>query len=219
MIAPIYLRLGRFDDAVKARRNALRLNGETAERQTELGEALVAAANGVVTAEAKAAFERAVALDPSDVKARYFLGLAAEQDGDREQAVAIWRAMLAGAPPDAPWVEFVRAGAGARRRCGIAPGPSDDQVAAASDLSPEQRAVDDPRHGRATRRAPRIATAPTSRAGCGWCAPIWCWAIATRRVPRPPMRAARWRAIPTSCASSTSWPKDWVSRAELETTS
>ena len=34
------------EDAVKARRNALRINGETAERQTNLGEALVAAANG-----------------------------------------------------------------------------------------------------------------------------------------------------------------------------
>ena len=74
VIAPVYLRLGRADDAVKARRNALRLNGETAERMTNLGEALVAAANGVVTADAKAAFDRAVALDPRDVKARYFLG-------------------------------------------------------------------------------------------------------------------------------------------------
>jgi cytochrome c-type biogenesis protein CcmH len=57
VIAPVYLRLGRFDDAVKARRNVLRLDGETAERQADLGEALVGAANGVVTAEAKAAFE------------------------------------------------------------------------------------------------------------------------------------------------------------------
>ena len=24
-------------------------------------------------------------------------------------------------------------------------------------------------------------TARTSRDGCGWCAPIWCWATATRR--------------------------------------
>src|SRR5215468_10294439 len=59
VIAPVYLRLGRFDDAVKARRNALRLNGTSAEREAAFGEALVFAANGVVTAEAKAAFERA----------------------------------------------------------------------------------------------------------------------------------------------------------------
>jgi cytochrome c-type biogenesis protein CcmH len=108
VIAPIYLRLGRFDEAVKARRNALRLNGETAERQAALGEALVFAANGVVTGEARAAFDRALALDPAHVQAAYFTGLAAEQDGDRTRANEIWGALLASAPPDAPWVEFVR---------------------------------------------------------------------------------------------------------------
>ena len=94
--------MGRFDDAVKARRNALALNGASAERHAGLGEALTAAANGVVTAEALAAFEAAVALDAEHVKARFFLGLAAEQDGRANDAVAIWRALLASAPPDAP---------------------------------------------------------------------------------------------------------------------
>ena len=42
---------------------------------------LAAAAGGVVTSEAKAEFERAVALDADEAKANYFLGLAAEQDG------------------------------------------------------------------------------------------------------------------------------------------
>jgi cytochrome c-type biogenesis protein CcmH len=149
VIAPVYLRLGRFDDAVKARRNALRLNGATAERETAFGEALVFAANGVVTAEAKAAFERAVALDANGVQARYFLGLAAEQDGDRTQAATMWRALLEAAPPDAPWVDLLRR-ALARVDGGAAPadpnsspiaGPSDEQVAASSELSPEQRKV------------------------------------------------------------------------------
>ena len=63
VVAPVYMRLGRFEDAVKARRNALRINGASAEREADLGEALMAAANGVVTDEAKAAFERALALD------------------------------------------------------------------------------------------------------------------------------------------------------------
>jgi cytochrome c-type biogenesis protein CcmH len=137
VIAPVYTRLGRFEDALKARRNALRLNGETAQRSAALGEALVLAANGVVTAEAKAAFERAVALDGSEVQARYFLGLAAEQDGNRPQAAMIWRDMLEGAA-DAPWAEFVRR---ALARVEGKAGPGDDDVAAASDLSPEQRAV------------------------------------------------------------------------------
>jgi cytochrome c-type biogenesis protein CcmH len=141
VIAPVYLRLGRVEDAVKARRNALRINGETAERQTHLGEALVAAANGVVTADAKLAFDRAVALDPRDVKARYFQGLAAEQDGERGGAAAIWRAMLDEGPADAPWAEFVRQ-ALARVEAAVPPrGPSDEEMTAASDLSSEQRSA------------------------------------------------------------------------------
>ena len=44
---------------------------------------LTAEANGVVTAEAKAAFVRAAELDGTLVTPRYYLGLAAEQDGDR----------------------------------------------------------------------------------------------------------------------------------------
>jgi cytochrome c-type biogenesis protein CcmH len=147
VIAPVYLRLGRFDDAVRARRNALQHNGTTAERESALGEALVFAANGVVTAEAKAAFERAVALDANGVQARYFLGLAAEQDGDRAQAAATWRALIEAAPPDAPWIDLLRralarvdpAGAPGSASGGASSGPSDEQVAASSELAPEQR--------------------------------------------------------------------------------
>ena len=42
VVAPVYLRLGRFEDAVKARRNALRLIGANADREADLGEALIA---------------------------------------------------------------------------------------------------------------------------------------------------------------------------------
>jgi cytochrome c-type biogenesis protein CcmH len=142
VIAPVYLRLGRFDDAVVARRKSLALNGATAMRDSDLGEALIAAANGVVTDEAKQAFENAVARDPHEVKARYFLGLADEQDGNREAAATRWRAMLADAPAGAPWFDFV--GAALDRVTGepvpAAMGPSDDDMAAAANMSDERRA-------------------------------------------------------------------------------
>jgi cytochrome c-type biogenesis protein CcmH len=142
VIAPIYTRLGRFDDALKARRNSLRLNGETAQRSAALGEALVLAANGVVTAEARAAFERAVALDGSDVQARYFLGLAAEQAGNPAQAAEVWRALIAAAPPDAPWRDFIQRALdrlGSTAAPAAPSGPTKEQIAASSDLSPDQR--------------------------------------------------------------------------------
>ena len=136
VIAPVYLRLGRVEDAIKARRNALAFSGETSERQAGLGEALVAASDGKITPEARKSFARAVELDGGNIKARYFLGVAAEQDGQPAAAVEIWRAMLAGAPADAPWAEFIRQEV---TRVSGAPGPSAEDVAAASRLAPDQQ--------------------------------------------------------------------------------
>jgi cytochrome c-type biogenesis protein CcmH len=148
VIAPVYLRLGRFAEAVSARRKLLELSGETAERQADLGEALAAAANGVITVESKAAFERALTLEPDDLKANFFVGVAAEQDGDKPKAAAIWTAMLKDAPADAPWAPVVRE---SLTRIGVAPpavtappiaatpGPSASDVAAAGGMSEQDR--------------------------------------------------------------------------------
>jgi cytochrome c-type biogenesis protein CcmH len=108
VIAPVYTRLGRYEDAARARRNAIRALGSTATRQSDLGEALAMAANGVVTAEAKAAFDEAIRIDPTDVSARYYEGLASEQDGNVAEAARLWRSLLADAPQGAQWVPFVR---------------------------------------------------------------------------------------------------------------
>ncbi|HWK88190.1 MAG TPA: c-type cytochrome biogenesis protein CcmI [Xanthobacteraceae bacterium] len=108
VVAPVYTRLDRTEDAVKARANALRLLGETAGRQADLGEALVTDARGVVTADARKAFARADALEAGQPKARFFLGLAAEQDGRKDDAEKIWREMLNSAPQDAPYLPAVR---------------------------------------------------------------------------------------------------------------
>jgi cytochrome c-type biogenesis protein CcmH len=108
VLAPVYMQLGRYTDSVNAWRNALLLLGETADREANLGEALVAEANGIVTAEAKAAFERAVTLDRTTVSARFYLGTAAEQDGKREEATKIWRDLIAEAPAGVHWLSDVR---------------------------------------------------------------------------------------------------------------
>ena len=142
VIGPVYMRLGRFDDAVRARRNALRLLGASAAREGDLGEALVAAANGVVTAEAKNAFDRALALDADDPRAKFFAGVAAQQDGRNAEAAAIWRELLAKAPADAPWAHVVRQSLARLDNPAAdtgAPGPSSADVAAAADMSPEAR--------------------------------------------------------------------------------
>ncbi|AXK80794.1 c-type cytochrome biogenesis protein CcmI [Pseudolabrys taiwanensis] len=141
VLAPVYMRLGRFADAVTARRKVIALAGDSAQRQSDLGEALAAASNGIVTEEAKAAFDQALKLDSNDLKARFFLGIAAEQDGDKTKAASIWRGMLDGAPADAPWTAMVRE---ALARVGgsapaTAPGPSTADINAAAGMNEQDR--------------------------------------------------------------------------------
>jgi cytochrome c-type biogenesis protein CcmH len=103
VLAPVYMRMGRVPDAVQAYLNVIRLLGPSADRSADLGEALVAQASGVVTAEAKTAFLDAIARDRRHPKARYFVAVAAEQDGRPGEALVAFRALLADTPADAAW--------------------------------------------------------------------------------------------------------------------
>lgn len=108
VIAPVYLRMGRAEDAAKAFAAAIRLNGPSAERLSGLGEAHAVVASGVITAEARIAFEQAVALDSSLPRPRFFLAVALEQDGKPDEALAAFRAIAATSPQGAPWLAAVQ---------------------------------------------------------------------------------------------------------------
>jgi cytochrome c-type biogenesis protein CcmH len=108
VVAPVYIRLGRRDDAVKAYEAALRYLGPDADRLANYGEAMVLAKDGVVSAEAQAVLEQAMKLNAGSSKARYYLALAAEQDGQTEKAKNSYTQLLLTSPNDAPWVPLVR---------------------------------------------------------------------------------------------------------------
>ncbi|UGV26121.1 c-type cytochrome biogenesis protein CcmI [Rhodopseudomonas boonkerdii] len=142
VLAPVLARIGRHDDAVRAYRNIITFGGDSAAHRADLGEAMTMAANGVITADAKAEFDRAVAQDANEVKARFFLGLAAEQDGRGADAATIWRGMLDQAPADAPWRPAVSA---ALARVGgkgpELPALPRETVAAAQDMNADDRSA------------------------------------------------------------------------------
>jgi len=73
-----------------------------ADLQVALGESLIAGADGKVSTEARAAFQRALAIDPSNLAARYILGRAEIQSGDRAGGLGLWRAMLGELPAGDP---------------------------------------------------------------------------------------------------------------------
>ncbi|PWB95705.1 c-type cytochrome biogenesis protein CcmI [Methylosinus sporium] len=103
VIAPFYLRNGRPAEAAAAYEKALRLLGPTPHRHNALGEARVLASEGRVTPEAMREFEAALALDPKSAMARFYKGLEAAQQNEREKAEQIWSELLADGPADAPW--------------------------------------------------------------------------------------------------------------------
>jgi cytochrome c-type biogenesis protein CcmH len=141
ILAPVYMRLGQYEKSVRAWQNAQRLLGESAERQENLGESLVAAAGGTVTVDAKAAFDRAVTIDGTTVAARFYLGRAAAQAGRREEAAKIWGDLVASAPAAASWAGEVRAAlAHIDDQPAARPsGPSASEMQAAAKLPPGQQ--------------------------------------------------------------------------------
>jgi cytochrome c-type biogenesis protein CcmH len=108
VIAPVYLRMGRIDDAVKAYEAAVRYLAPDADRFANYGEVLVMAKDGLVSGEAQGAFEQAVKLDATSPKARFYLARAAVQDGQIEKAKAAYAELLSTSPADAPWIGAVK---------------------------------------------------------------------------------------------------------------
>lgn len=134
LIAPIYLRQGRYEEAERAYAAAARSGKADAETWAGLGEARTLAASGVVTAAAREAFSEALKQEPGNARSAFYLAVAREQDGDRSGAVAALKQLLASAPAGADWAGMVQAKIdsleGAPARDAIASLPAEQRDAA-----------------------------------------------------------------------------------------
>ncbi len=99
-----YVNLGRYQDAAWAYGKAAALQQDSAAFHSAYGEATVLAADGRVTAEALRIFETALALDSAEPRARFYLGLAQHQAGNKIEALAIWSSVIDDAAPAAAWL-------------------------------------------------------------------------------------------------------------------
>jgi len=124
------------------------------------GEMQVLAAGGIVSPAAHTAFTAVLAADPKNEVARYYLAVADAQSGDDRRAIERWLALAAELPEDSPMRDAIARGiAEAAKDSGIPapalpkgsapapqqeaptarPGPNQDQMAAASQMSDAQR--------------------------------------------------------------------------------
>lgn len=143
LVANVERRRGNVAQALDAARRALAIRFEPG-LAVDLAEMLAIAADGRVTPEARRLLERARAAAPDDLRARYYLALADLQSGNTDAALAGFRAVERMSPPDAAWRPMLAeriAEAEMRARAQASAGPSLEQMAAAADLPPEQRAA------------------------------------------------------------------------------
>jgi len=161
MLGWSFFETGRFAESATAYRRATALAPDNADYWSSLGEALVLAGPGdAMPADAAAAFAKALSIDPKDPRARYFAAVGKDMAGNSEGAIADWLALLADTPSGAPWEADLRAtieGVGTREKIDVAdrlaavrpaaptmatsaiPGPTREQMAAASKLPPGQQ--------------------------------------------------------------------------------
>jgi len=142
--------LGRFGEAASAMGQALALQPEVAEWHAAHGEFIALGHQGTVTPAARRSFEQALALDPSEPIARYYLAVAGAQAGEVAEALQAWRALYADTPGDAPWRNALVARIGeAEQQLGLersdlagteAPaGPTREQMDAAAQMPEDEQ--------------------------------------------------------------------------------
>jgi cytochrome c-type biogenesis protein CcmH len=152
VLAPIYFRTMRVNDAQVAYRNAIRLLGPSPVRLDGLAETLMAVSDGVVTEEARQVLEQSLTLQPDNPRARFYIALSMEQAGRPDEARQAFEALAKQSPSDAPWLPLVNqhiamnggAPAGANPAAPganpSAPGnPTQQDVAAAENMSAGDR--------------------------------------------------------------------------------
>ncbi len=93
---------GDLPGAARDLQKAAALQPDSAKIWTLLGVVLTEANQGQIGDDARAAFRRAAALDPSAVEARYFLARADIVAGRADAGLAAWRALLASLPTGDP---------------------------------------------------------------------------------------------------------------------
>ena len=109
MLGWSYFSTERYAEAAESYRKAVDLQPKNNELLASYGEALVRAADGQVKPDAIAIFDRTLAIDAKDLRARFFKGLVQEQAGDKRAALDSWIAVLADAGTDDAWAPELRA--------------------------------------------------------------------------------------------------------------
>ena len=120
MLARSYGMLGRLDDALPAYQKAVALNGQDARLLADYADTLALKNDRNLEGEPLALVERALKIEPTNLKALSLAGAAAFNRKDYAGAVRYWERVVQHAPAESPYLPQVQASiAEARERGGL----------------------------------------------------------------------------------------------------
>jgi cytochrome c-type biogenesis protein CcmH len=116
-----YMTLGREADAIAAYQRALKLRPDEATLLVDYADALGVKNGRTLDGEPTKLIERALKIEPDNLKGLALAGTAAFNRGDFATAVKQWGRLIEIGPPDSPLVEMARGGAAEARERGKLP--------------------------------------------------------------------------------------------------
>ena len=132
MLGRSYMSLGRPDDALAAFKQAIRLKPDDANILTEYADVLAVKNGRTLEGEPTKLLDRALKLEPDNLKALALAGTAAFNRGDFATAVKHWERVVQIGPADSQLVEMVRGGVAEARERGKLPAAVAGGAAAAA---------------------------------------------------------------------------------------
>ncbi len=108
MLGWSYFNTQRYEESAAAYGKAMAVDPANLDYKAAHAEALVQAAQGMVTPRAQDLFAEVLKADPKELRARFYTALAREQAGDFSAALDGWLSLLAEAPADAGWAPDVK---------------------------------------------------------------------------------------------------------------
>jgi cytochrome c-type biogenesis protein CcmH len=116
MLSRSYLVLGRLEEAAQASERVLKLTPNDAQALADHADVLAMRAGRVLDGEPMKLIERALKLDPDNLKALALAGAAAFDRGDGNEAARLWDRVALLGPPGSPVVQQAREGAAEARK-------------------------------------------------------------------------------------------------------
>ncbi len=142
VVGPVYMRMRRYEDAIKAYQNIIRVEGRNPEYLLKLADVHIEQTQGQINDEAKMLIHEVLSIDEEHSIAKFYTGIIALQSDKPDETMRIWQGMIDNAKGDEEWLPVVRgrvAELRALEKQTKLPALNEEKIKAVEEMNPEDR--------------------------------------------------------------------------------